>query len=427
MIIRVALVAGLAWAALAVPAYADSSTWTASIAPTAANRTPTAMPDIACPSATFCIGINAGPPAVVEVRNGTPRAHALRLPLDAGGFGGSTLSAIACSTPTRCVAVGQYETYTKRVRPLFETYENGRWQASTAGGQSQGLDAVACNVSTCLATGSWYGGTYDDTALFKRDASGTWSLQPAGIGYGETVADPACTPGDGPCFAQVFHQSRAFPIPRTFLYESGGGWHAVNFPGPAGADLTTLELGAMSCPAVDYCVTVGSYRDTAAPHAQHLVAETFADGQLSAGRIALPPALADENGDLIASETACISRTRCVGGEAFPNHDGLVLSKSASAWAARTVPVPSGGSAGGAWIADVACSTAGFCVGVGSVGRGSAALPLTEDWSGGQWSPTVIPLPAGQVNGQLASVSCRGLQCVAAGRASGDPLLAVRS
>jgi hypothetical protein len=426
MIIRVALVAGLLGATLAVPAYADAPSWTASIAPTATNRTATGLQDIACPSATFCVGINAGPPAVVELRDGRPTAKALRLPVDSGGFGGSALNAIACSTPTWCVAVGQYETYTNRVRPLFETYRDGRWQASTVAGQSHGLQSVACNVSTCLATGSWFGGYFDDTVLLARDASGTWTLQSADVTYGETIADPACTPGYGPCFAQVFHQAQAFPVNRTFLYRSGSAWRAVSFPGPDGADLTTLELGAMACPALDYCVTVGSYRDLAAPYEQHLVAETFADGELSAAEIAMPAAVTDEQNDLIATDTACSSRRSCVAAGSFRFHDGLVLSRSGSAWTARTAPVPAGESGSTAWIADVACSTAGVCAGVGSVG-GSGRRPLAEDWADDSWSPTLVALPTDHDSGQLASVSCRGLQCVAAGGADGDPLLAVRA
>lgn len=427
---RTLVLASAVVAVVAVPvgARADVPSWTSSIAPTANSRSPQPFVDVACPSATFCIGVNSGAPAVVEVRNGVARARALRLPIDAGSASTASLAAIACSTPNWCVAVGSYETYTKRQRPLFETYRNGRWQATTAQTSAQVLSAVACNRSTCLATGDWYAGYYNDTVLLQRDASGAWTDSGFSVAYGDTIGDPVCTPGTGPCFAQAFHQYYAFPTGRTFVYPSGGGWKQVNFPGPNDADLTTLDLGAMSCPAADSCVTTGSYLDSAG--SQHLVAETFASGELSAAEIPLPAAVADQKDTLVPTDTACATPTRCAAGASFydyrRHHDGLVLSSTGSSWTAQTVPVPAGRRAPSAWLADVSCS-ARSCAAVGSVGGTSGAVPLAEDWSAGSWSPTTVPLSAGQVAGRLAAVSCRGGQCVATGAAGADPLLAGRT
>ena len=75
-------------------------------------------------------------------------------------------------------------------------------------------------------------------------------------------------------------------------------------------------------------------------------------------------------------------------------------------WSVVSSPNPSGSS--GTTLRGVACISAKSCLAVGSYNNSShtATLPTAESWNGTKWSVVTVPVPSGQADAVLASVSC---------------------
>ncbi|HWU32807.1 MAG TPA: hypothetical protein VN108_08035 [Marmoricola sp.] len=77
------------------------------------------------------------------------------------------------------------------------------------------------------------------------------------------------------------------------------------------------------------------------------------------------------------------------------------------------LPLPAG--AANPRINGVGCGAPGFCVAVGSYASGATAVGLIETLSGGHWTATSSPIPAGASGGSaLAGISCSGSSTCAA-------------
>lgn len=117
---------------------------------------------------------------------------------------------------------------------------------------------------------------------------------------------------------------------------------------------------------------------------------------------------------------SCTSSVACttVSGSGTTN----VLSAESwngSEWVVRSLPVPAGSLSGRPY--DISCSSASFCVAVGSY-LNSVELPnsLLDVWNGTEWKNVAVPLPKEIPNGvganSLKSVSCTSATaCTAVG------------
>src|SRR5215467_7088748 len=237
---------------------------------------------------------------------------------------GVVLGSVSCPATGSCVAVGHYASQAPGTVPLAESLSGGTWTATappTAGlNPPAGLGAALTKVS-CPAAGSCV-------------ALGTYDIASVGM---QTVIETL----------------------------SGGSWTAATAPAPAPAN--TVDLQALSCPAVGSCAAAGYYLDPS-------------------GR-----------------------------------EDGLVVTLAGGAWSATAAPAgglnppPSANSVAIVHLDGVSCPAVGSCVAVGDYRDTSN----NEDWfaetlSGGAWSPATIPM-TGLVPTGLSVDSFTGISCPAAG------------
>ena len=131
------------------------------------------------------------------------------------------------------------------------------------------------------------------------------------------------------------------------------------------------------------------------------------------------------------TSTSCPADGWCVAVGDYPATNGIVtyeaaviLTESGNAWTATQAPLPAAAApASQSLLASVQCPSVGTCVAVGQyLDTSGATQALTEQLSGGTWTPGTLPLPSGastsgtSAYAQLTGVSCPSASwCVASG------------
>ena len=108
-------------------------------------------------------------------------------------------------------------------------------------------------------------------------------------------------------------------------------------------------------------------------------------------------------------QEACSAPTKCIVPGYYDTAGGepLIEQESGSAWTSVVPPLPAG--AEGASLFGATAEPNGTLVAVGAYKTSSQAVPLIETWSGGIWTPTALPIPAGTPSnegGYLKSIQC---------------------
>ncbi len=349
--------------------------------------------------------------------NGTQTsAYAAPLPSDAETnpvF--ARLEAISCWAVNRCVAVGTYGSWRKGTSGLIETWNGSTWIARRAPGVgSTGLDHVACNAQTCVASSDAFG-DYVPSPLVVRNSQGAWSNEPISVdGTTDVVVDQITCPATGSCVAVgVAHLDDGVRAP-LYLYPSGDGWRGVRFPAPNHISPTSVSIDGISCAANRQCTAVGSYRDRRG--GSHALAERLIDGRLSAHQLPIDPAVPADT-SFGPFGISCWEPTECV---AYGNNQStpVMYRLDGTRWTTSTPQHLS------ATFADIDCSSEGACVAVGT-GDGTKAAEATYRESDGAWLPkkfSAADIDNAFVAASFASVSCAARVCVTVGQLTRDDM-----
>ncbi|HEV2361533.1 MAG TPA: hypothetical protein VGS21_07515, partial [Acidimicrobiales bacterium] len=237
------------------------------------------------------------------------------IPLPAGSFL-ATLTGLSCSSPSFCMAVGNYATGD------FSVVWNGTsWKlAPLIGGQNDRWWAVSCSASTwCLAVGS----SYVSTAFVP-------------------IADKW----------------------------TGSAWANAKAPLPPGG--AAGELDGVSCVSSLFCMAVGSY------HTANAAEDAAWASELSSGVWTATATTPSSSPSSTLGSVSCVSASSCVAaGDGSPalavgpavGEVPTVDAWNGSAWTGSTVSP----MASGAWLYGVSCSGAS-CVSVGSQATANADL-----------------------------------------------------
>jgi hypothetical protein len=245
---------GKAWGLMKAAAPVISRTPHATTAPQ------TSLTSIACPTPTSCYavgyfeGTNGSINTLVEHWNGkvwqaqaSPTSNALT----------TTLQGIACVTDTSCFAVGTSMAAT-HTKPFIVRWNGTAWTAMTSPGlQFAGLDDIACaSAKACFALGSVASKT--TSTLVERWNGTKWAvvtlknMPTANHLFG--IACPTATR----CIA-VGRRAWTTAGFRTLAYSwNGGTWSQVAPPNHDGA--TSNWLNAITCPSPTVCRAVGTYQ-----------------------------------------------------------------------------------------------------------------------------------------------------------------------
>ncbi len=264
------------------------------------------------------------------------------------------------------------------------------------------------------------------------DAQVSWSaVNPplpanAVAGGGLTIASTSC-PADGWCIGvgnYLALTGNVYYSAGLIVTESGGTWTSAESPLPSNAAVDPQALlQAVSCTGVGTCVAVGRYLD-ASGATQGLV-EQLSNGAWSPSEVVLPPD-ADASGSAAyaqLSEVACPSAGWCTAlglyTQGTNGEQAFVDTDLAGSWSAASAPLPA--AASGSQFVALACPGIGACDATGTYLEGGSSLGFVDSLSGGTWSASALPLPAGTssvasiANNDL-SVSCPAVgSCVVAG------------
>jgi hypothetical protein len=333
------------------------------------------------------------------------------------GASSSVLDGVACSSSTKCEAVGYSESGSGSSVTLAERWNGTKWalQATPnpAGAIASTLKAVACSSAThCEAVGS-YNNSADVLVTLAEVWNGTqWAVQttpnPADA-TNVTLNAVACPTSTRACEAVGSYINSSGVTVTLAERWNGTKWALQTTPNPAGA--TDSELYAVACPSATGCEAVGWSANSSDVVT---LAERW-NGTKWALQTTPNPAGSTDS-ELYAA--ACSSATSCEAAGLYYNSsgNGVALAErwNGTKWALQTTPPtgPTNGPSG------VACPTSTpNCEAVGSADNSSnVAVTLAEQWNGTKWALQATPNPAGAASSVLLAVACLSVtNCEAVG------------
>jgi len=272
----------------------------------------------------------------------------------------SYVSAVSCSSPSRCVGVGEQPGPDSHLSTtLVETWDGSRWRAAPPshgrGSSFNGLLSVSCPASWCVAVGIAYAG-----GLIESGDRGVWTV----------VANP----------------------------DSGGG----NENGVG-------SLSGVSCVSTSWCVAVGQ---GVGSKPVGMVVERWDGRQWSLVAIRAPRTSPASHTTTL-SGVFCASRTWCVAvGQA--GESPLIEAWDGSNW--TQVVLPAASARLFAAFNSVSCDGIDDCVAVGWYNASGGPAPLAEYWDGRTWARVATPFAAGHAQGMMYTVTCSSkVSCLAGG------------
>ncbi|HEV2360496.1 MAG TPA: hypothetical protein VGS21_02225 [Acidimicrobiales bacterium] len=330
--------------------------------------------DISCAGTTYCVAVGwydvsvssgRAPAGLLNVLSGGAwTASSAPVPANASSGSPSTvLSAVKCSAPRECVAVGSYTDDAGSQQPLIDVERNGTWEARQgalpAGASASGaaLDQVSCASTTdCVAIGTYLGPTTGVTVVFADSLSGTaWSsdaLPPSGGGQ----------PGTLSCSGPVFCVVPVALEQKLFLdVRSVSGWTSTAAPLPS---YSSAWVGEASCASPAACTVVGTYQPSTGLQQAYVL--TLANG---AWHYSAPPAPPHAEDGL--SLVSCPVSTDCTAlGASFQSVSGLgnllVDQEISGAWFLGSFVPYSSISQSTSGANGLTCPTDRYCIAVGS-------------------------------------------------------------
>jgi hypothetical protein len=331
-----------------------------------------------------------------------------------------SLSAVSCTSPSNCVAVGSNAGHSKLLT-LAESWNGTAWRVDHTPhrGTNQMLSGVSCpGAQACIAAGSGFVSGY----LPLADAwNGTaWRAQaiPApGGSFGSGLRAVSCPAADacvavGTSFVEATSFSRPNRSPALAEYWNGHRWRILAAPVSGRAQFAVLT--GVWCTSPRACTAVGYYQSA---QRQLPLAETWN----GTGWTRQPmPAPAPSKGAVLTS-VSCAARRSCAAvGYSFSTSDpanetALTEIRTGTRWASHPAAAPTGilsSNLQGVW-----CTKPGICTAVGSyTATPETGATLAETWNGTRWS--LQPTPSQGY--MLDAVSCTTARaCTAVGLGAG--------
>jgi hypothetical protein len=401
----------------------DGTSWVIRPAPNPSGADYSVLLGLACTAATACTAVgdfsnSAGAtPTLAERWNGT--SWVIQATPTPSGGGYSALSAVACTGPNACTAIGFYTNSIGTEATLAERWNGTSWaiQATPnpSGARSSLLSGVACTSTTaCTAIGYYNNTAGAFLTLVERWNGTSWSIQPTPnpSGSNESVlSGVACTAATA-CTAVGYDFNTGGTAVTLVERWNGTSWAIQSTPNPSGA--AGSNLSDVACTSSTSCTAVGLQYNQVLTYtnlAEHWNGTSWA--------IQATP---NHSGAIrsILSGVACTAATACtaVGSYTPPSGNPATLVElwNGTSWAIRSTPNPVGGTSN--VLTGVACSAATACTAVGSYDNtAGTGVTLAERWNGTSWAVQSTSNPPGGSANALSAVACTGpTACAAVGQ-----------
>jgi hypothetical protein len=237
----------------------NGTSWVVESLPNPTGYTNPKLSGVSCPSIHACmaVGSSTNPSGqtvpLAERWNGTNWVIQSPAPLDSG----DNLTAVSCTSPMACTAVGY-----GRPQGVAERWNGRTWTLQSTPGLGDmaggGFDSVSCASGTaCTATGSVDLGGGVPVQLAERWNGSIWVVQSTpNPGAFADMAGVSC-PSRSDCTAVGYDVNFNTGADETFAMQfTGGSWTLQSPPTPA--DATDAVLLGVSCSAAGSCTGVGA-------------------------------------------------------------------------------------------------------------------------------------------------------------------------
>jgi hypothetical protein len=378
---------------------------------------------VSCASASFCMGVGTsvgGTTTLTESWNGSVWSV---IPSPNQSSSANDLAGVSCLSSLDCVAVGTYTDSAGDPQGFALIWNGSSWSvvstSAALGGDISSLSSVSCTQATsvfCVAvgfvgpTGTPTSGAPDQPLVESWNGS-SWSVmstpEPA---FGDGQLQSVSCSGAVNCMA-VGQTVECAPIieggtthivcfSSQMLVESwdGTNWSIQTTPN----ENATSSLFGISCASSMSCVGIGGSSTGVVVDSWNGTSWTVTNGPA-------PSAGSELDG------VSCTSPTNCMtAGESASPSPGVDEQTWALLWngtALSSVPSANPSSAFDGFNG-VSCTSATFCVAVGSMRSSTSASPqpLFETWNGTTWSVapsanTAILIPsAGTAEGRTSAI-----------------------
>ncbi len=300
------------------------------------------------------------------------------------------------------------------------------------------LPTLSClSVRDCVAGGDYATATGVTEGLIVSETNGVWrapiSLVPpveAGANPDVTIYDVSCGAA-GNCAAVGSFLDRARNMMPFTANEVGGRWgRAVELTLPKNALVNgqSGELRGVDCSSADNCSAVGEYFDNyrAYPRSQGFVASEVRGHWSKASEVTIAPKT-NFNPFVSFAQLACSSAGNCVGvGSFIDDHDvteGLVVNQVRGVWRkGEEISLPEDASAfSDASLSEVSCLAGSTCSALGTFLTQSGALEvMASSGAHGTWSRAEeLTMPVGaNLNPHAFLFGFNGIACASPGNCS---------
>jgi len=293
--------------------------WTVARSPARPHTIASALVAVSCATPRSCMAVGsdrarAASPTVplIERWNGT-RWAVVPSPRPRGSTG-TYLDAVSCSTPTACIAVGNYTSSFTSGSALVARWNGRRWAlmkipdaARSAVTQLLGVSCTGTGPAlTCFAVGQ-YATDADGTPFYPvtvRLAHGKWAIVPNPKAHGDHSAQlmaVSCSSAKS-CFAAG---SWDHGYGATLVeHWNGNRWTVLKSANPRG--FTFSQLSGISCAGARSCVATGTFAIGTAPGATLI--EQWNGTAWAIQRSTNPPKAANS----ALTGVSCVATTRCL-------------------------------------------------------------------------------------------------------------------
>jgi hypothetical protein len=294
------------------------------------------------------------------------------------------LYAVACSSPTHCVATGDSGTDLAAEDPASTTFNGHVWSHAVSVvslGTQAHVFSISCPTSyLCMGVGIRHDTAGEDVTFAARFNGRSWTVTPTpnaasgAAGDSDTLSSVSCI-DDGTCVAvgNFYHDAHDYSLTEEF---NGETWRIWKSPSPG---KKTTQLFSVSCD-VTRCIAVGYFDST------HVLVLQERDARWSAMSTPNP---GRQGGALMGLD--CTSVESCVAAGAMPSGSSvqpLIEMLKNGRW--QLMPSPTGGDP--SFLDAVSCTTASTCLAIGhsdelrQSGLTAVITPIIETLRAGRWS-----------------------------------------
>jgi hypothetical protein len=340
------------------------------------------LTSVSCVRADWCMAVgqryrSAGT-NIAERWNGT-RWQKLAIPSVRHDRRSDVLTAVSCSSTSRCVAVGY--AFSLASGPdvgIAEKWNGSRWQLLHVSiPDSSLLLGISCTRTTCVIVGQNEATMPVVMRLTGSRLVVTDPRVPSGTSSGD-LSGVSCTAATS-CMAVGTTINKAGDSNALAETWRGGKWRTVPVPHPA--DLNTV-LFSVSCPTATLCLAVGA--PEAGIRAGVTLTLVWRGGRWHSLKIGGSPIEG-----YVPVAVSCASASHCLAaGYSLHNNEPGALSWNGKSLQFLPVPTPSVGE-----LIGTSCTKSARCIAVGGI---AAQGPLTYDgalaelWTGTAWRQLAI-------------------------------------